>query len=305
MDSHDTNAEPVSIIITVYNRGDLLPQTIDSALRQTYPNTEVIIVDDGSIDDTPNICARYRDKIRYFRKENGGHASALNRGISEMRGTWFKWLDSDDILEDNAIEELVKFAKEKNARFVYSDYSIIDIHGNKTGEIIGPEYPTSLNFATKLWNNAFNCIINANTILVHKNVFEEVGLIDPYVKYPNEIDFFLRACIIHNIKFHRCPKLLVRYRIHKRQFSSVTGIESVKEVVKVRNTIRRLYIEKNGQEAWNELMRKFEKHSEGIVWKPVIAKLVTRLPLSMGTFAFRLYKNLMGRTSIFHRYEDL
>ena len=88
----------VSIIIPTYNRADLVEQSILSSIQQTYPNKEIIVVDDGSTDNTREICQKYIDsgQIRYIYKQNGGIASALNRGISEMKGTWFKWLSSDD-----------------------------------------------------------------------------------------------------------------------------------------------------------------------------------------------------------------
>ncbi|MFY3740372.1 MAG: glycosyltransferase involved in cell wall biosynthesis [Candidatus Nitrosomirales archaeon] len=299
----DKILEPVSIVITVYNRSELLRETIDSALRQTYPNIEVLIIDDGSTDDTAKICTSYGDRIRYIYKENGGHASALNRGVSEMRGTWFKWLDSDDVLEENAVEELVKCANEKNARIVYSDYSVIDIHGSNTGVVTSENYTSYLDFAAKLWNNAFNSIVNPNCILVHKSVFEEVGFFDTSIKYPNDIHFFMHACIIHGIMFHKCPKLLLRYRVHKKQWSSAGSMENVKEVIRVRDMIRQKYIERNGQEAWNELMKEFRKRNRGLVWKPMAAKLVTVLPQRAGVFVFRLYKSALRTSSILHKYE--
>jgi len=292
----------VSIVITVYNRSELLRETIDSALRQTYPNIEVIIIDDGSTDDTSKICASYGDRIRYIYKENGGHASALNRGISEMRGTWFKWLDSDDILEDNAVEELVRCANEKNARIVYSDYSVIDIHGSNIGEVRSKNYTSYLDFAAKLWNNAFNSIVNPNCILVHKNVFEEVEPFDTSLKAPSDIDFFLHACIIHGVMFHKCSKLLVRYRIHNRQLSYANNIENAKEVIRLRDIVKQKYIKLHGQEAWNALLKEFRKHNQVLVWRPHAAKLVALLPRRVGSFVFRLYRYLVGRSNILYRY---
>ncbi len=302
MDKHK-NAEPVSMIITVYNRGDLLPQTIDSALRQTYPNTEVIVVDDGSTDDTPNICARYGDKIRYFRKENGGQSSALNRGISEMRGAWFKWLDSDDILEDNAVEELLQFANEKQAKIVYSDYTVLDSNGKEIGQFITPTYATYSDFAASLWNNSLNSIVNPNSVLIHKNVFEEVGLFDTSMGYGLDIDFFLRACIIHGMMFYKCSSLLLRYRVHKRQQSAIVGIDSVKYIMQMRKGIMQKYVALHGEEAWVKLMRELRDQSQYPVWKPLTAKFLTVLPTAAGNFIFRLYKYLMGRRHILYRYE--
>ena len=94
----------VSIIIPVYNGAEFMREAIDSALAQTYPHIEVIVVNDGSRDDgaTREIALSYGDRIRYFEKENGGVSSALNLGIRNMTGDYFSWLSHDDAyLPDN------------------------------------------------------------------------------------------------------------------------------------------------------------------------------------------------------------
>ena len=84
----------VSIIIPVYNGSNYLQEAIDSALAQTYPNCEILVINDGSCDEgkTEAIALSYGDRIRYFKKENGGVASALNMGIRQMTGEYFSWL---------------------------------------------------------------------------------------------------------------------------------------------------------------------------------------------------------------------
>ena len=81
----------VSIVIPVYKGDPFLKDSIDSFLQHTYPNIEIIVVNDGSPDDgaTERIAQSYGDRIRYFAKENGGVSSALNYGIAQMRGEWF------------------------------------------------------------------------------------------------------------------------------------------------------------------------------------------------------------------------
>lgn len=88
----------VSIIIPVYNGSDYLAKAIDGALAQTYENTEILVINDGSCDDgaTRAVALSYGDKIRYFEKENGGVSSALNMGIQHMQGEYFSWLSHDD-----------------------------------------------------------------------------------------------------------------------------------------------------------------------------------------------------------------
>ena len=88
----------VSIVIPVYNGSNYLREAVDSALQQTYGRTEVIVVDDGSDDGgrTDAIIRSYGDRVRRFRKPNGGVSTALNHGLREMTGEWFAWLSHDD-----------------------------------------------------------------------------------------------------------------------------------------------------------------------------------------------------------------
>ena len=88
----------VSIVIPVYNSERFLSESIESALNQTYKNIEVIVVDDGSIDNSQEIIKQYSDKIISIKQENSGLASALNLGINKMTGKWFKWFSPDDTM---------------------------------------------------------------------------------------------------------------------------------------------------------------------------------------------------------------
>src|ERR1700722_14569573 len=91
----------VSVVIPTYNRADLLPRAIESALAQTRPPAEVVIVDDGSTDDTASVVAQYAhrdaDRVRLLRVPNGGVARARNAGLAATRSEWIALLDSDDV----------------------------------------------------------------------------------------------------------------------------------------------------------------------------------------------------------------
>src|SRR3712207_698742 len=99
----------VSIIITSYNYELYIKETINSALNQTYSNIEVIVVDDGSKDDSPNIIAEFGNQIIPILKINGGQASAFNAGFNTSKGEIVIFLDSDDVLLPTAIERVVTF----------------------------------------------------------------------------------------------------------------------------------------------------------------------------------------------------
>src|SRR5688572_20554111 len=97
----------VSIIINNYNYGNFLRAAIDSCLKQIYPFKEVIVVDDGSTDDSKDIILSYGDKIIPLLKENAGQASCFNAGYNICHGDIILFLDADDFLADNALEKIV------------------------------------------------------------------------------------------------------------------------------------------------------------------------------------------------------
>jgi glycosyltransferase involved in cell wall biosynthesis len=106
----NTSMPLVSIVINNYNYGRFLRAAIDSALNQTYPNAEVIVVDDGSSDSSREILATYGNRVISVLKENGGQASAFNAGFAASKGEWIHLLDSDDIFHANKLERVSEMA---------------------------------------------------------------------------------------------------------------------------------------------------------------------------------------------------
>ena len=106
--SQQAGRPPVSIVITNYNYGRYLRASIDSALAQTYPKVEVIVVDDGSSDGSREIIESYGARIVAILKANGGHGSALNAGFEPSRGEIVMFLDADDELIPEAAEQVVE-----------------------------------------------------------------------------------------------------------------------------------------------------------------------------------------------------
>ena len=125
----------ISIVVPVYNVADYLHYAIDSLLKQTYQNFEVILVNDGSTDDSPRLCedyARKYENIHAFHKENGGLSDARNFGVAKANSDWIFFLDPDDYLEDYALELMVKIQETHQADLIstkvkatskYDDYS--------------------------------------------------------------------------------------------------------------------------------------------------------------------------------------
>jgi glycosyltransferase involved in cell wall biosynthesis len=123
-----------SIVINNYNYGRFLTDTIDSALEQTYPHTEVIVVDDGSTDDSRKLIAGYGNRIIPVLKENGGQASAFNAGFAASRGEIICFLDSDDIfLPEKVAEVMGAFERHRDIGCCFHPLRLVD---NDTGTLL-------------------------------------------------------------------------------------------------------------------------------------------------------------------------
>lgn len=129
------NRPLVSILINNYNYGRFLRAAIDSALNQTYPHTEIIVVDDGSTDNSREIISSYKSHIIPVMKENGGQASAFNAGFSKSQGNIICFLDSDDVFVNNKVEEVVNaFESAPDIGWCFHPLRLVDTN---TGLLVG------------------------------------------------------------------------------------------------------------------------------------------------------------------------
>ncbi|SDD91643.1 Glycosyltransferase involved in cell wall bisynthesis [Paenibacillus sp. UNCCL117] len=210
----------VSIIIPVYNGSNYMRDAIDSALYQTYNNIEVIVINDGSKDDgqTEKIALSYGDKIRYFRKENGGVASALNLGIEKMKGEYFSWLSHDDLYTNNKIENQIEILSklEDKKTLVTGGYVVV----NSSGEYLYDVDPLNNHMIEDLENTVYPLLrgaIHGCAILIHKSHFERVGIFNTNLPTTQDYDLFFRMLRGQKIHFHK--GLHVKSRVHDQQDS--------------------------------------------------------------------------------------
>lgn len=173
----------VSIVIPAYNAANYLAEAINSALAQTYRNTEIIVVNDGSNDNgaTRKIALSYGDKIRYFEKENGGVSTALNTGICNMTGEYFSWLSHDDLYTINKIEKSVEALRnlDNKKTVIYCQ----SIHIDKNSNIIKAIKRDISANSLFTWNQALvkyfkEGSMNGCAFLIHKDILHECGLFD-------------------------------------------------------------------------------------------------------------------------------
>ena len=283
----------VSIIIPVYNAEKFIESCIESALEQSYKDIEIIAIDDGSIDNSLKILEKFQGKIKIIHKENGGTATALNTGIREMRGDWFKWLSADDILYPNAVEELIKESqkiKDKSNVILYSNYDMIDSDGKIIKQFIEPDYNELPNFSRNVI--LLDCFYgNGITTLIHKSVFEKCGLFDEKIGFQEDYEFWLRCCLLYDCRLHLISKSLAQYRVHKGQLTYIKGVKSISQANYVRKYV--LAIPRNDFEIKYKIAHKKYRKRYPIkikIYRGVRDILFPILPNRISNKIIRVYK---------------
>lgn len=196
----------VSIIVPIYNTEKYLKKCLDSLVNQTLNDIEIILVNDGSTDNSQNIIneytAKYPDKIKAFTKENGGQASARNLGISQASGEYLAFVDSDDWVEFNMYEELCNKAIKENLDIVCcNEYLVINNEKKKNfNRLIYPNDITN-NYIIKEsgpWNKLIkrNLIINNNIWFLENRIYEDLAIIPTLALYTDKIGYI--DCYLYN-----------------------------------------------------------------------------------------------------------
>jgi len=205
----------VSVVIPVFNGAKYVNEAIDSVLAQTYPHYEVIVVNDGSTDETEQIALSYRDRIRYFSKENGGVSTALNMGIRNMHGEYFLWLSHDDLLKPDALSEMIQLLTTKQSDgIVYGNFDFINdasvIYQRNDFSEWFPQYLLEWSVFPILTG-----ISNACVTLIHKRHFERVGLFDEKLLYSQDLVMLFKVFKNQALLFSK--KVIGSKRFHQEQ----------------------------------------------------------------------------------------
>lgn len=183
----------VSIIIPVYNGSNFMKCAIDCALAQTYENTEIIVVNDGSNDDgkTEAIALSYGDQIRYFSKPNGGVSSALNYGILKMTGAYFAWLSHDDAYTPTRIADAVALLARHDLlgkKYVgFTGGYVADAGGTKIKDLRHSFEPNRIYSSYEAMGvMVANGTLYGCNLLIPREAFDEAGLFDESLRYSQD-----------------------------------------------------------------------------------------------------------------------
>lgn len=199
----------VSVIIPAYNKAAFTVKTVESVLAQTYNNLEIIVVDDGSTDQTRSLLAPYQGRIHYIYKKNGGACSARNYGLKIANGEYVGFLDCDDLYLRDKIARSVEFLeKNPDCGFVHTGVDLIDTHDRIVGRFVYAK-------ATRMeWLAPFlimeNFVSNP-TVVVRRDCFETVGNFDVNIFTPADWDLWIRLAEHYKAGFINAP--LSRYRV--------------------------------------------------------------------------------------------
>ncbi len=201
----------VSVIIPNYNYAHYLREAIDSVLAQTYGEIEIIVVDDGSKDDSRAILESYGEQIQAIFQSNQGVAAARNKGAAASDGEYIAFLDADDSWLPTKVEKQVaKFAENSNFGLVHVGVDEVDPEGHSlVHRLEGAEGAVS---ATLLMLGREGVLGGGSGAMIRRTVFEEIGGFDERLSTSADWDLFYRVSERYAVGF--VPELLIKYRVH-------------------------------------------------------------------------------------------
>lgn len=204
----------VSVIIPTYNRAAFVAKAVESVLNQTYKRMEIIVVDDGSTDNTYEALKRYEGRIRYIYQQRSERSRARNRGFRHSRGDYIAFLDSDDLWLPTKIKRQVRiFLEEPEVGIVYTDIEFIDKNGSPYGGNICWE-ALKRRRASLYEDLMSENVISGSTssVLIRRECLEKVGLFDETMSACEDLDLWRR--LAQHFQFSKIDMQLVRLTVH-------------------------------------------------------------------------------------------
>lgn len=265
-DARDTTHN-VSVVIPAYNAARTLEESIDSMLRQTAAPAEIVVVDDGSIDATPDILRRYGSRITTVRQPNGGLAAARNAGCAAATGEFVAFIDADDVGASDRLEVQIACMRsdpgivlchgdfsvfgegvEEQASYYRSYYAIPRSRASDLESLLGPSRQLPLDAAgqaqaTRLFvGDVYEEIAHGNfvhppTMMFRRTLFRDAGAFDPSLRNMCDWEWIVRASRLGRFAF--IDKPLIAYRLSPDQLSGARyGVQSALDVIEVAERIR-------------------------------------------------------------------
>jgi len=184
----------VSVIIPTFNRAPALKKAIDSVFSQDFKDFELIIIDDGSEDDTADLVASLNGRLRYIKQQNKGPASARNAGIKTSKGDFIAFLDSDDWWDREKLALQIEVMRQ-NPKYLISHTQEI---WYRNGELLNQKKKHK-KFHDYIFDKCLSlCVVSMSTVMARRQLFDVVGLFDEELPCCEDYDFWLRASAKHS-----------------------------------------------------------------------------------------------------------
>jgi len=203
-----------SVIIPVFNREKIVLRAVQSVLNQTFQDFELIVIDDGSADQTADLIKNLKDsRLSYYYQVNQGVSSARNLGIAKSKGEWIAFLDSDDAWHPEKLE--IQLAEIEKSHYLWHHTEELWF---RNGEKLNPKKKHRKTGGRIYLNSLPLCVVSPSTVCIHKNIFKEIGVFDPLLTVAEDYDLWLRISARYEIGFYEKP-LIDKYGGHADQLS--------------------------------------------------------------------------------------
>jgi glycosyltransferase involved in cell wall biosynthesis len=278
----------ISVIIPTFNRAQFVKKAINSVLNQTFQDVEIVVVDDGSTDNTKDIINSYGEQVRYIYQENKGAASSRNTGIEASKGEYIAFLDSDDYYTAENLQKKLSFL-ESNSKigWVYSDWQLIDDKSNylDKGSLRFNYFNKKLSgeiFEELFYKRNF---IATDTVVIRRSVLEDIGFFDPTIPSQEEYDLWLRVSARYPVCYINEPLVIVTIHpdslstdFSKWAYGNALIIDKIEKILPDNFTVRKRIMDRMHADKYTFLGRDFVQ--KGQFKKAVDAywKSIRRLP---------------------------
>jgi len=220
----------VSVIIPTFNRGWILHEAIDSVLAQDYVNWELIVVDDGSTDNTAEILGGYRDRLTVLAQHNQGVSAARNRGIQAAAGELIAFLDSDDLWLPQKLSRQVEFFNDRRDALICQTEEIWIRNGRRVNPKVRHQKPSGMIFERSLEL----CLVSPSAVMIRPRLFDRVGFFDESLPACEDYDLWLRISWRYPVYLIDTP-LIIKRGGHVDQLSRKPALDKyrIKSMVKI------------------------------------------------------------------------
>ncbi len=242
-----------SVIIPLFNKEVFIENTIKSVLNQTFQDFEIIIVDDGSTDNSFKIASAYKsDKIKLFKQPNQGVSTARNNGVNNAKAKYIALLDGDDYWYENHLSELKKqIDLFPEAGLFCNSYEVFYTSTFKRKAHFNFEYHEDCLLVEDFFKaSIINCLAWTSAVAFSKEKFNAIGGFDPYLKTTQDLDLWIRIALKYRVSFN--PKITMSYKLYvndslsKNEFNTIRYNFNNKFLAEEKtNTSLKLYLDKN------------------------------------------------------------